>query len=302
MRRLILGACLCGLVPLAGAESPEVISSRGLVTTPAPPAQAGQNLPVMIVAPAPSLMAVRAIENPSEVAALKERLGRLETQLKNQGLLDMLNQMQEMRAEQAKLRGQLEEMVHLQKLADKRQKDLFADLDERQAQLKESLTGLDARVVQLASQPASAARDPVRLQPSQSLVASVQAPDAGGEAKAYEAALNQFKLGDYAAAVEAFQDFIKLYPDGTFASNGHYWLGLSYFSLGDYKHAAASQQRLLREHGQSHKAPDAMVSLARAQVQLGETETARKTLEQVLEKYPATRAAEAARKMLDLMK
>jgi TolA-binding protein len=45
-----------------------------------------------------------------------------------------------------------------------------------------------------------------------------------------------------------------------------------------------------------------MVSLARSQTQLGELDAARNTLEQVLEKYPVTKAADAARKMLALMK
>lgn len=292
MRRLLLGLGLAGLAPVVLAEAPP----PAVVTAPAPQASVPRSEPIAQAAPAVVVPEARA-----DTAALSNRVAHLESQLKNAGLLDLLGQIQAMREEIARLRGSLEEMAHQQKLADKRQKDLFADLDERQTKLKEGLAAVDGRLQELASRTLSP-KDAVRLQTSSSLAAAAPVPDAESEAKAYEAALNQFKVGNYTAAVEAFQSFLKLYPNGSFASNGHYWLGLSYFSLGDYKSAAASQLRLLRDHPQSHKAPDAMVSLARAQIQLGESEAARNTLEQVLEKYPVTRAAESARKMLTLLK
>lgn len=317
MKRLALALACVGLAAPGLAVSAEAAAAKpvapALVTSPAPTGQTAAE-PIVAIAPAPMAVATRGeqpaqsavkekvLEDKSETAALKERLARLEAQLKSQGgLLDLLGQIQEMRAEIARLRGAQEELSHSQKLADKRQKELFADLDERQSKLKASVTDLDGRFQELASRALSP-KDMIRLQSSQSLATAAPVPDAESEAKAYEVALNQFKVGNYTAAVEAFQAFLKLYPSGAFASNGHYWLGLSYFSLGDYKSAAAAQLRLLRDHPQSHKAPDAMVSLARSQTQLGELDAARNTLEQVLEKYPVTKAADAARKMLALMK
>jgi len=292
MRRLLLGLGLAVLASAVLAEAPPA----AVVTAPAPQLSVPRSEPISQASSTVVVPEARA-----DTAALSSRVAHLESQLKNAGLLDLLGQIQAMREEIARLRGSLEEMAHQQKLADKRQKDLFADLDERQTKLKEGLAAVDGRLQELASRTLSP-KDAVRLQTSSSLAAAAPVPDAESEAKAYEAALNQFKVGNYTAAVEAFQSFLKLYPNGSFASNGHYWLGLSYFSLGDYKSAAASQLRLLRDHPQSHKAPDAMVSLARAQIQLGESEAARNTLEQVLEKYPVTRAAESARKMLTLLK
>ena len=291
MRRLL---AVLGLAALAVPVVAEV-TAPAVVTAPAPQVSVPRSEPIVQVAAKP------LSEGRAETAALNDRVAHLESQLKNAGLLDLFNQIQGMRDEIARLRGSVEELTHQQKLADKRQKDLFADLDERQTKLKDDLAALDGRFQELASRTLSP-KDAVRLQTSSSLATAAPVPDAESEAKAYEAALNQFKVGNYTAAVEAFQAFLKLYPNGSFASNGHYWLGLSYFSLGDYKSAAASQLRLLRDHPQSHKAPDAMVSLARAQMQLGELDAARNILDQVLEKYPVTRAAESARKMLTLLK
>lgn len=310
MKNLFLGLGVFALAPPVWAEPPAAPVSKAVVAAPAVQAVTS---PVVAITPANLAAASRAepasqavaretpTERKPEPSVAASRVAKPEPQPNSAGLLDLLGQVQGMREDIARLRGSLEEVTHLQKLADKRQKDLFADLDERQSKLKGALADVDGRLQELASRVLSP-KEAVRLQTSQSLAAAAPVPDAESEAKAYEAALGQFKVGNYTAAVEAFQAFLKIHPNGAFASNAHYWLGLSYFSLGDYKSAAASQLRLLRDHPQSPKAPDAMVSLARAQVQLGELDAARNALDQVLDKYPVTRAAEAARKMLTLMK
>lgn len=249
----------------------------------------------------------------AKVGELTERVARMEAQSKNQGLLSLLAQVQELKTELARLRGAQDEISHAQQLADKRQKELFADLDDRQKALKESVASLDARqkktlelqsnlneqIQELASQPATAAAEPVKLQTAQTLAVNAPAPfDAEAEAKAYESALNQFKSGNYSGSVDAFSGFLKLYPAGNLASNAQYWLGLSYFAQTDYHRAAAAQLRLLKDFPMSHKAPDAMVSLARAQIQLGEMGSAKSTLTQVVSRYPVSAAADIARKLL----
>jgi tol-pal system protein YbgF len=314
MKRRILGTVALALASAVGAEeSAQVRDAAVVLVEPAPvttqaapadsvgPTAAEASKPRAGVSTESPIATAAKAPPPMPALTLEERVARLEAQLKSAGLLDLLAQMQGMRDEIARLRGGLEESSHLQKLAEKRQKELFADLDERQTKQEAARKELEARLQELANRTLSP-KEAVRLQTSQSLAAAAPVPDAESESKGYEAALAQFKVGNYTASVEAFQSFLKLHPSGTFASNALYWLGLSYFSLGDFKSAAAAQLRLLRDHPQSAKVPDSMVSLARAQVQLGETEAARGTLEQVLEKYPVTRAAEAARKLLALMK
>lgn len=252
------------------------------------------------------------------LTALNDRLARIEAQSQGQGLLALLAQVQELKAEVARLRGAQDEIVHAQQQADIRQKALFADLDDRQKELKQAVANLDTRqkktlelqsnlndqIQELASKPAPSQGDAMRLQRAQSLTVAT-APvvlDPEAEAKAYELALNQFKTGNYSNAVDAFNAFLKVFPNGNFAPNAQYWLGLTYLAQADYRNAAAAQQRLLKDFPQSHKVPDAMVSLARSQIQLGEVELARSTLEQVVARYPVTTAADIARKLLALAK
>ena len=70
------------------------------------------------------------------VDALDARLGKIETALqKNQQMLDLLQEVEGIKAEIAKLRGQAEVQKHQLDTMGKRQNDLYADLDQRLAEL-----------------------------------------------------------------------------------------------------------------------------------------------------------------------
>jgi tol-pal system protein YbgF len=233
-------------------------------------------------------LVLRQSEMRQDMRALEDRLRRLEAQLSNQGLLNLLNQMTELRAELARLRGQQEEQQHAIALTQRRQKEHYEDLD--------------GRIKELASRPAPAVVMPeaIQLQPSRTLLGA--GLDARSEAKSYEAALTLFRSGDYSAAVKAFQAFLNDFPGGSLASNAYYWLGLAHASLGEYGSAVQAYQKLINDFPTSNKVPDAMLSLARSRLQMGETAAAQSVLDQLLARYPQSRAAENARKLLATLK
>lgn len=227
------------------------------------------------------------------VQTQSDRISRLESQLQSQGLLGLLNQVEALKTDVARLRGAQEEQAHRLETADKRTKDLFTDLDER---LKE-----------VASRPVAAAANAVRLQPSQSLVVAPVPPvvtaDNEAEARAYEVAHALIKAGKYKEAIGAFQTFVSQYPSGPLAANALYWMGISYVTgQSDFSSAAESYQRLLKDFPTSPKVPDTLLSLARAQVQLEDKEAARSTLNQLLAKHPLSKAAENGKKLLATLK
>jgi tol-pal system protein YbgF len=226
---------------------------------------------------------------------LADRLNKLEDQSGSRGLLNLLNQVEVLKVEVARLRGAQEEMVHRMQLSDQRQKEVLEAFD---LQIK----GIDADlkdVRELAKRQVSPSAPPVIAAGSKDFRPVV---DPEAETRAYEAALNQFKAADYRAATTAFNSFLDQYPASSLAGNAAYWLGLTFFSTGDHKNAAAAQRRLLKDYPLHPKTPDAMVNLARAQIQLGETESARQNLEQVIARYPTSRSAELAKKILSLLK
>jgi tol-pal system protein YbgF len=133
--------------------------------------------------------------------------------------------------------------------------------------------------------------------------AAAPAPAGSGEeAKAYEAAQAQRRIGNYQGAIAAFQQFVGQYPKSTLAHRAQYWIGDSYFNMRDYRNAIASQQKLLAAYGDSPSVPDALLNIASSQLEQGETAAARKTLEGLVNRYPASDAAEKAKRRLAALK
>ena len=232
---------------------------------PAPVTEAGQPQPAALM---------------QALKALEDRFAKLEGQLQNQGLLALFNEVEQLKAELARLKGVQEELGHRLASAEQRQKDFYTDLDNRLREL--------AKAAPVSPAPPAGAAAEVGV--------------AEQEAKAYQEAFGAVRAGNYPVAVKAFQDFLKAYPASSLASNAQYWIGFSQFSLGDYKATVESHQRLLQVYPDSAKAPDAMLGLARARMQLGETRAAQATLEQIVKQYPGSRAAENAQKLLATLK
>lgn len=266
--------------------------------------------------PATPVFAADPAEAQPTPRALEERLTRLERQMQSQGLLNLLNQMEALKAEVARLRGAQEEQAYQQGVAEKRTKELFSDLDDR---LKE----LESRPVAVSAAPSAPA---VRLQAAQSLTQApaahaapptpatppalspapaAEAPASApveGEQKAYDAALALVKSGRYKEAVLAMQAFAKNFPNSGLAANAHYWTGFSYVGMSDFASAAASYQHLIQTYPNSPKTPDAMLSLARAQIQINAAAEATATLEQLIARFPYSNAAVSGKKLLSTQK
>lgn len=246
---------------------------------------------------APSAWAVSNAELARQVQALQQltgeldaRLGRLEGAIQqNPQLLGLLNEVETLKAEIAKLRGQAEVQVHQLDTLGKRQNDLYADLDQRIADLAK------------AAQPASAA-DPVPAVNGTQPVAPAAAGDPLVESRSYEAALKQFREANYASAIAGFNGFLKAYPSSALAANAQYWIGYSYYALKDYKTALAHQQKLVAVYPASTKVPDALLNIATNQIALDKLDDARKTLENLVAKYPGTPAATLAARRLATLK
>lgn len=238
------------------------------------------------------------------VDSINVRLGKLETSTQqNQQLLDMLQEVETLKSEVAKLRGQAEVQVHQLDTLGKRQNDLYIDLDQRITDLSKSgrlAEGTEAVPAAAANQPAATSATPKPDAASGPVPAPK--PDPAAESHAYEAALNLFRETNYAGAIASFRGFLKAYPDGELASNAQYWIGYSYYALKDYKSALAHQQKLVAMYPNSNKVPDSLLNIATNQIALDNLVDARKTLEELVAKYPDTNAATLAARRLSALK
>jgi len=216
---------------------------------------------------------------------LDDRLTALESQLKSQGLVDLFNQVEQVKADIAKLRGQVEVLTFEVEQAQKRQKDLYVDLDTR---LRKIEGGPGSPSAGDAPPGAAAAVPPAP--------APIAAP--ANEQRAYDAALDQFKAGNYAGAIVNFTAFVKAYPKSPLAPSAQYWTGNAQFAQKDFKGAMASQQKLVASWPDSPKVPDALLNVATCQFELSDVAGSRRTLESLVARYPQSDAAAKARQRL----
>jgi tol-pal system protein YbgF len=226
------------------------------------------------------------------VKDLEDRVSKLDAMLRSQGLLDLVQQVEALKADLAKVRGDTEVNGHAVETAEKRQRDLYVDLDTRLRKLER--IGEPAAAGATATAPTAATVTAPGPAPA--------ASDNGGENRSYESAFNLFKIGNYQAAIAGFQNFLTTYPSSPLAANAQYWIGNSYSALRDYKTAIANQQKLISLYPTSPKVPDALLNIASSQMDLGDKEGARKTLEEIVAKHPVSAAAEIAKKRLATLK
>ena len=210
--------------------------------------------------------------------SMEERLTKIEGAASDRGaLLELSSQLEALRGDISRMRGQIEVLTNQVEVADKRQKDLYLDIDTRLRKLE-----------QTREQQAAASDKP----------AAAEAEASPAETKAYQAALDQFKLGNYAAAVTAMQGFMVTYPNSSLAPNAQYWVGMAHSGQRDYKSAIAAQRKLLTTWPDNPKAPDAMLSIASAQETMGARGEAQKTLQELIARYPGSSASVSARQRL----
>ena len=224
--------------------------------------------------------------------SLAQRLDALET--KNAGVVDLFKDVEQIKADIAKLRGQFEVLTYELEQAQKRQRDLYLDLDGRLRKL-EGGPGAAAATPGATEAPPSVTGGPG---PTPFAGTQGRPGDVAAEQRAYDAALDQFKSGNYSAATSSFQAFTRSYPRSPLAPSAMYWAGNAQYAQKDFRAAIATQRQLLAAFPDSQKVPDALLNIASAQIELGDNGGARKTLEEIVTKYPTSEAAGKARQRL----
>ncbi|HYN54041.1 MAG TPA: YbgF trimerization domain-containing protein [Methylotenera sp.] len=198
--------------------------------------------------------------------ALEQRVIAIEAITKGQVLNDMLNQIEFLKQEVARLKGELEVATHNVEATQQRQKDLYGDTDARLRKLESGATATVAGsegAVGEAAMPAVAAAVPSKNTLEYQLL---------------ELANGLSRESKHKDAFNAYDKFLKDYPNSTLAPEAKYGLGYSQFALKNYKSAIATQQKIIDLHPDSPKVPDAMLNMANSQIQLGQVSNAKKNL------------------------
>jgi tol-pal system protein YbgF len=197
-----------------------------------------------------------------------ELTSRLDTAQRNQ--LELVNQNDALRQEVAKLRGQVEALANEVATLQKRNRDLYTDLEARLKKFEPSTVTVDGRTATVDR----------------------------AEQAAYDAALAQFRGGDFRASIGSFQQFIARYPASAYAPVAQYFIGSALFALKDYKGSIAAHQVIVDRYKDSPRAAEALLSIADSQLQMADKKSANRTLTRVIKEYPDSEAAVLARERL----
>lgn len=208
----------------------------------------------------------------AEIDDLKRRVT-----IQSQGLLDMQSEIELLKQEIAQLRGSLEVANHALETSEQRQKDLYADTDARLRKLEGG-----------GAAEESGFGDGEQVS---------EAEDQAAYKKAYSFSQN----AKHQEAFEAYDAFIKDYPDSRLMPDALYGLGYSQFALKSYKSSIVSQQKLLKSFPDSPKVPNAMYSIANSQIQLGQVKSAKASLRDLIEKFPDADVIPNAKKRLKVL-
>lgn len=130
-------------------------------------------------------------------------------------------------------------------------------------------------------------------QPQQAAVIGAQLADS------YRQAITLFGRGRHAEARRGFEAVYEADTSGDLADNALFWIGETYFAAKDYTNAVRYYQRVVSDYSTENKAPDALFKIAMAQERTGDLALARRTLQQVIDRYPYSSTASSAKAELE---
>lgn len=182
-------------------------------------------------------------------------------------------------------------------------------LNQRIAQLEEVRTEAAPR-----PQPVTPRRQQPAAEPAAAAPAVVAAPAPVTEeapqsaligaqiAESYRQAIMLFGRGRNAEARRAFEGVYEADKSGDLADNALFWIGETYFAAKDYTNAVRYYQRVVSDYSTENKAPDALFKIAMSQERTGDLALARRTLQQVIDRFPYSSPASSAKAELQRIK
>ena len=156
------------------------------------------------------------------------------------------------------------------------------------------LTALENRLDELEQKPAQTT---AVIKPAQEVVP--KQPELSAE-ELYQQALDLIRVQKtFVAGREKMETFTKKYPEHDLYVNALYWIGEAFYGEKKYEMSILQLQDVISKFPTHSKAPAAMMKQGLAFNALGDGENARTTMEKLIEEYPRSTQAVAAKKYLN---
>tara|TARA_B100001939_G_C16918303_1_gene608023 strand:- start:487 stop:1272 length:786 start_codon:yes stop_codon:yes gene_type:complete len=234
----------------------------------------------------------------SQDSSISERLGKLERTLSTAGLLDLVEQLEELQQEVRVQRGEIENLqFQVKKIQSKEDFSVTPATEKLSSKPSNELATLSSVDDSDSSQNASAL--PLK---SNSIDSETQSIAVINGEELYRAAFGLLKAGKYLEAIEGFNDYLSKNPAGDFSDNSQYWLGEAYYVLQDYSEAIQQYKRLIQQFPDSKKSSHAMLKIGYCHEKLGSKAKAVETLSELQELFPNSAAARLGRAKMEKLR
>lgn len=221
----------------------------------------------------------------ARVDELERRMQAIERVMQNQSLVNLTQQVRAVERQNDEVLGRVETLEHSSETTADRQRQLYADLDERIQNLETALR----------------ARNSVSVMEGGTLSPGQLPVPGGSDRDNYQAAFELLKEQRYEPAAMAFEQFLVTYPDSQLADNAQYWLAESHYVTQQFGDALTSFEVVINKYARSRKVPDALLKVGYCNYELKRWDAARESLRRVQAEYPETTAARLAGQRLGRM-
>ncbi len=220
-------------------------------------------------------------------------------------MFDLLARVEQLQAEVQQLRGMVEEQSQTIADLERKQKNMYADLDGRVQSLATPAPAqpqaAPAQPVATGTPAVQAPATPVVSAPVTNVAAPAQNPAQGTERERYQQAYDSLRNGHNAQAVKMFETLLVDYPAGEYADNAQYWLAEAYKVNREIDKSRAAFNKVIVQYPNSSKVPDALLKLGYIEADMQNSVKAREYLLRVTNNYPNSPAAHLAAKKLAQM-
>jgi tol-pal system protein YbgF len=224
---------------------------------------------------------------------IEARLIRIERVVENQSLVELSSEIERLRSETSALRGEIETLRFETENSDSRQRELYVDVDRRLQSLE---------TAPRAFEPPPSAQPPFGAPAATGAAAGASAPPparpTGSDEQNYQAAFDLISARKYAEAGAGFETFLAQFPTSPLADNAQYWLAETHYVRGQFAEALPEFRKVIEQYPQSAKLPDALLKIGYCQIELGDRNAARTSLQEVMRQFPDTTAARLASQRL----
>jgi tol-pal system protein YbgF len=114
----------------------------------------------------------------------------------------------------------------------------------------------------------------------------------------FNSAMGSFNSGQYALAVQGFQEFLQYYGTTPRASTAQYYIGECYYNNGDYKHAVEAYDKCIERYPNDDKTLAARLKKGYALLANGDKAAGIRELRALVEQHPQSHESELASQRL----